>query len=87
MDVEGLTVGQDVAHRWPCHRNGPQSIADLGALTWIPVETELQAARWETLLEEHCLGAGPLAGRRLRYLIRSDKKKWLGVNARVFTGQ
>ena len=38
------------------------------------MEAEPQAQRWDALMdEEHFLGAGPLVGRRLRYLVRSSR--------------
>ncbi len=73
MDTEGHVVGQHVPASitgWPW----PRSLDELGRLSWIPVETELQAQRWDALMdEEHFLGAGPLVGRRLRYLVRSSR--------------
>ncbi|MFO7857947.1 MAG: IS4 family transposase, partial [Ectothiorhodospiraceae bacterium] len=43
-------------------------------MSWIPVDTEVQAQRWEMLMDdEHFLGAGPLVGRRVRYLVVSSR--------------
>jgi len=48
-------------------------LSDLGRITCCPVETHADRQRWEALLDaEHFLGAGPLVGRRLRYLVRSE---------------
>mgnify|MGYP006428947603 CR=1 FL=1 len=80
MDVDGLSVGHDVPHRGLIASGGPRSLADLGELAWIPVESELQAVRWEALLEaEHFLGPGPLVGRRMRYLIHSNRYGDIGA--------
>ena len=73
MDTEALAVGQH-APASISRSSRPSSLDELGRLSWIPVETELQAQRWEALMEdEHFLGAGPLVGRRLRYLVRSSR--------------
>lgn len=74
MDTEELAVGQYAPARSPACAGAPRCLDDLGQLTWIPVETELQGERWDALLqEEHFLGAGPLVGRRVRYLVRSSR--------------
>ena len=73
MDNEALAVGQHAPASVSC-ASRPTSLGELGRLSWIPVETEVQAERWEALMEdEHFLGAGPLVGRRLRYLVRSSR--------------
>lgn len=73
MDTEELAIGQHAPASisgWP----KPGCIDELGRLAWIPVATELEAQRWDALMDaEHFLGAGPLVGRRLRYLVRSSR--------------
>ena len=74
MDTEEFAVGQYAPARLEACARAPRCLDDLGQLCWIPVETEVEAGRWEMLTEEeHFLGAGPLVGRRLRYLVRSSR--------------
>jgi len=48
-------------------------LRDLGRIECVVVDGEAALRRWEALLEaEHFLGAGPLVGRRLRYLVVSE---------------
>ena len=42
MDTEELAVGQYAPARSPACAGAPRCLDDLGQLTWIPVETELQ---------------------------------------------
>ncbi len=74
MDTEEFAVGQHAPTQvWPS-LGAPCHLDNLGQLFWIRVETEVEAERWERLTgEEHFLGAGPLVGRRLRYLVRSSR--------------
>jgi hypothetical protein len=56
----------------------PEEVSELSGLTLILVETTSQMRLWnEMMLSEHPLGAGPLVGRQLRYLIGSEHG-WLG---------
>jgi len=48
-------------------------LGDLGRIECAPVDSDAALRRWEALLDaEHFLGAGPLVGRRLRYLVVSE---------------
>lgn len=48
-------------------------LGDLGRIECVVVDGDEPLRRWEALLDaEHFLGAGPLVGRRLRYLVRSE---------------
>jgi hypothetical protein len=74
MDTEALAVGQHQSARISPGPGAPRCLEQLGQLSWIPVETELQGERWDRLMDdEHFLGAGPLVGRRLRYLVVSSR--------------
>jgi len=57
------------------HRGRPvqqHRLSDLGRIECCPVDSTEALTRWEALLDaEHFLGAGPLVGPRLRYLVRS----------------
>ncbi len=56
----------------------PAQIGDVQGLSLVPVKTTEQMRIWnEMMLDEHPLGAGPLVGRQLRYLVGSDHG-WLG---------
>ena len=60
------------------------SLGELGGVELVKVNSaESQASRgWNELMERyHYLGAGPLCGAQLRYLIRSGKGEWLGALA------
>lgn len=57
-------------------------LADLGEITVVPVSSRYSAASrvWTALLQAyHYLGAGPLGGAQIRYLIRSATSGWLGA--------
>jgi hypothetical protein len=57
------------------------SLADLGPVELVPIgSAESQASRlWNGLMNRyHYLGAGPLCGAQIRYLIRSPRYGWLG---------
>ena len=74
MDTEALAVGQHTPSRSAAGVRVARGFDELGELIWVPVETELQAQRWDQLMDsEHLLGAGPLVGRRLRYLVVSRR--------------
>lgn len=87
MDVEGHGIGQ----RCQAGRLtgagaslGPSSLAELGRLRVVPVVTDGQSARWDAILDdEHFLGSGPFAGKRLRYLVESPR--WGTVAALAFS--
>ena len=56
----------------------PQHAGDVKGLSLVRVSTTDQMRMWnEMMINEHPLGAGPLVGRQLRYLIGSDHG-WLG---------
>ncbi len=56
----------------------PGHVDDIRTLELVVVEDEEGMRVWNTLMiEEHPLGAGPLVGRQLRYLIKSEHG-WLG---------
>lgn len=58
------------------HRGRPvrqHRLSDLGRLECRLVDSDEALRRWEALLDaEHFLGAGPLVGRRVRYLVCSE---------------
>ena len=57
------------------------SLEELGCIEIIPIEIgNKNASRtWNALMEKfHYLGAGPLCGSQMRYLIRSSSCGWLG---------
>jgi hypothetical protein len=57
----------------------PGEVGDVGGLELIRVEQESQMRIWnELMIREHPLGAGPLVGRQVRYLIGSAHG-WLGA--------
>jgi hypothetical protein len=56
----------------------PEQVEDIRGLELVLVESEKQMRIWNSLfVDEHPLGAGPLVGRQLRYLIGSEHG-WLG---------
>jgi len=56
----------------------PAEAGDVQGLRLLPVITEEQMRVWnELMIREHPLGAGPLVGRQLRYLLGSEHG-WLG---------
>jgi hypothetical protein len=58
--------------------NVPPKAGDVEGLKLVWVQTPEDMKVWnELMIEEHSLGAGPLVGRQLRYLIDSDHG-WLG---------
>ena len=60
------------------------SLADLGELSLVRVsadEPELSAQWLELTARHHYLGAGPLCGRQLRYLVRSGHCGWVATLA------
>jgi hypothetical protein len=77
-------VGSDVAPislSMPCVR---AELADLGPVEIVPVSSRYaEASRvWNDLMGTyHYLGAGPLCGAQIRYLVRSDRYGWLGALA------
>jgi hypothetical protein len=57
----------------------PEQVDQLRSLELVPVDSEELMRVWNSLLlDEHPRGAGPLVGRQLRYLIRSEHG-WLGA--------
>ncbi len=59
-------------------------LADLGPVEIVPVVSRHRrtSAVWTGLMEaHHYLGAGPLCGAQLRYLVRSETHGWLGALA------
>lgn len=58
------------------------SIKELGRLSLVVVTSATAAlnAEWKELMAHHYLGAGPLVGAQLRYLVRSEKG-WVGALA------
>jgi hypothetical protein len=55
------------------------TLAQLGAVQIVPVNTTALSALWRGLLDRHhYLGSGPLCGAQLRYLILSERYGWLG---------
>jgi hypothetical protein len=62
----------------PLPVNVPPKAGDVEGLKLVWVQTPEDMKVWnELMIEEHPLGAGPLVGRQLRYLIDSDHG-WLG---------
>lgn len=60
------------------------SLADLGPIEIVPVASRhcRTSQVWTQLMEaHHYLGAGPLCGAQLRYLVRSEVHGWLGALA------
>jgi hypothetical protein len=56
----------------------PGEVGEIGGLELILVEQESQMRIWnELMIGEHPQGAGPLVGRQVRYLVRSEHG-WLG---------
>ncbi len=56
----------------------PLTVGELQELKLVQVQTSGEMRTWnELMIEEHPLGAGPLVGRQLRYLI-SSQHGWLG---------
>lgn len=58
------------------------SLEDLGEVTVVPVSSRYSAASrvWTELMQAyHYLGAGPLCGAQIRYLVRSATYGWLGA--------
>jgi hypothetical protein len=63
----------------PAPQEVPEDAGSIGHLSLIRVETEAQMRLWnEMLIGEHPRGVGPLVGRQLRYLVRSEHG-WLGA--------
>ena len=63
----------------PLAEGVPDRVDRLGGLELIAVESEELMRVWNSLLlDEHPRGAGPLVGRQLRYLVRSEHG-WLGA--------
>jgi hypothetical protein len=57
-------------------------LEELGAVTVVPVTSRYSAAsrRWNALMQAyHYLGAGPLCGAQMRYLVHSATYGWLGA--------
>ena len=57
-------------------------LEDLGEITVVPVTSRSSTASriWTELLQAyHYLGAGPLCGAQIRYLVRSARYGWLGA--------
>jgi len=57
-------------------------LEDLGEITVVPVTSRYSPASriWTELMQAyHYLGAGPLCGAQLRYLVRSARYGWLGA--------
>ena len=57
------------------------SLAELGAVEVVPVSSRYSRASqvWQALMEAfHPLGAGPLCGAQIRYLVKSATHGWLG---------
>lgn len=64
-----------------CPRSVSMSLGELGVVELVPItERSSDEARvWRALMQRfHPLGAGPLCGAQLRYLIRSPAHGWLG---------
>lgn len=62
----------------PSPQSLPSRVDEIHCLELILVETEEQMRIWnELFIAEHPRGAGPLVGRQLRYLLRSEHG-WLG---------
>jgi len=81
MDAE--TAGLAALEAWATVSRGrpvqQHRLSDLGRIECEPVDSDEALTRWEALLDaEHFLGAGPLVGRRVRYLVASEH---LGVVA------
>lgn len=58
------------------------SLDDLGVVDIVPVTSRYSATSrtWNALMQaHHYLGAGPLCGAQIRYLIRSSTHGWLGA--------
>jgi len=49
------------------------TLAELGCIDLILVATDADRLRWRTLMQAHPLGAGPLCGAQLRYLVRCEQ--------------
>ena len=57
----------------------PEKVGQVRGLELVPVQCQQDMLLWNSLLlDEHPNGAGPLVGRQLRYLVRSDHG-WLGA--------
>ena len=61
----------------PAPEDLPSEVGQVAGLELVLVRTDEQMRTWNTLLQDHPRGAGPLVGRQLRYLIGSDHG-WLG---------
>jgi len=63
----------------PLAEGVPKQVDRLRGLELVPVDSEDLMRVWNALLlDEHPRGAGPLVGRQLRYLVRSEHG-WLGA--------
>jgi len=94
LDREGLIVLPEVSGQWSFQRRRDRSVdlpplgeveCDLSALGVVevsPVTSRYSKSSrvWTALMEEyHYLGAGPLCGAQIRYLVRSSEFGWLGA--------
>ncbi|MFP4183674.1 MAG: IS4 family transposase [Halorhodospira sp.] len=75
--MDAATASMAALEAWSTVSRGrpveQHSLSDLGRIECEPVDSDEALERWEALLDaEHFLGAGPLVGRRLRYLVRSE---------------
>ena len=65
--------------RVPLPKGVPRQVDQVGTLELVRVDGEELMRVWNSLLlDEHPRGAGPLVGRQLRYLVRSEHG-WLGA--------
>lgn len=75
---QGPKSPRRLANRLPPPVEVPTEAGEVKDLKLVRVQTDEQMRIWnELMIEEHPLGAGPLVGRQLRYLIHS-RHGWLG---------
>lgn len=77
------TPGRAQPRRLPAHvpkaEGVPEQVDQIRDLELVAVDSETLMRVWNSLLlDEHPRGAGPLVGRQLRYLVRSEHG-WLGA--------
>ncbi|EAR20475.1 DUF4338 domain-containing protein [Nitrococcus mobilis] len=92
MVVDRYSVGRVHGARWRTLGAGlgvgvvpgepSVTLADLGRIECVPVVDSEPARRWQALMTaEHFLGAGPLVGARLCYLVESEHFGAIGALA------
>jgi len=52
------------------HAPVEMALAELGPIELVPVDSRAHSGAWRALMAHHPLGAGPLCGAQLRYLVR-----------------